>query len=93
VNDRLLSYNLLRLLRCSYFGRDSRCSSSGFLRHGGFFVACDWYAFDQLPEPRQEWIGSRHGDVVLTFFLMSCGVWKGRQHLKTREGGNGIITA
>ena len=67
MNNRLLSDSLLRLLRCSYFGRNSRCSS-GFLRSGGFFVACDWYAFDQLPEPRQKWIGSRHSDAVLDFF-------------------------
>jgi hypothetical protein len=68
VDNRLLSDNVLRCLRCSYFGRDSRCSS-GFLRRGGFLVACDWYAFNQFPEPRQKWIGSRHGDAVLTFFL------------------------
>jgi hypothetical protein len=68
VDNRLLSDNVLRCLRCSYFSRDSRCSS-GFLRRGGFLVACDWYAFNQFPEPRQKWIGSRHGDAVLTFFL------------------------
>jgi len=53
VNDRLLSDNLLRLLKCSYFGRIIRCKS-WLLRSGSFFVACDWYAFDELLEPRQE---------------------------------------
>jgi hypothetical protein len=91
VDNRLLSDNVLRCLRCSYFGRDSRCSS-GFLRRGGFLVACDCYAFNQFPEPRQKWIGSRHGDAVLTFFLISCVVWKGRQLLKMKEGGIGVIT-
>ena len=62
------------------------------LRSGGFLVSCNWYAFDQLLEPRQDWVGSRHGEAVLTFLLVSCVVWKGRQRLKTREGESEIIT-
>lgn len=77
VYNRLLSDNRLRLLRCSYFSRNSRCSS-WLLRSGGFFVARNRYAFDQLLEPRHQWIGSCHDETVLTFLLVVLGVWKGR---------------